>query len=284
MISPLSRTGLLTTIPEHPERQKYVCVLKAFDGYSKRVVHTRQEAIGGTGTLADTHEGKPGLPRGRSRLPAPAVQASQRERLLRAVVAAVAASDYAVVTVADIVKRARVSRAAFYTHFTDKEDCFLAAAREGGRLMDQRIVAATRAAAPGTPDEAVLRVAVRGFLAFVTGEPEFAKIFYIDMPAAGPVAVDQLARAQHRYADLNQTWHERARTRHPGWPARLPYDAYLALAGATAELVRTRVRAGQISAIPVLEDTLVALHLAVMTGQPWPAGPSGVRSAERSAY
>jgi hypothetical protein len=36
------------------------------------------------GTLAATHEGKPGLPRGRSRLPAPTVQASQRERLLRA--------------------------------------------------------------------------------------------------------------------------------------------------------------------------------------------------------
>jgi AcrR family transcriptional regulator len=238
------------------------------------VVHSRQEATSGTGgTLADTHEGKPGLPRGRSRLPAPEVQASQRERLLRAVVAAVAASDYAVVTVADIVRRARVSRAAFYAHFADKEACFLAAAREGGRLMDQRIVAATRAAEPGTTDEVVLRVAVRGFLTFVTGEPEFAKIFYIDMPAAGPHATEQLARAQHRYADLNQTWHERARARHPGWPT-LPYDAYLALAGATAELVRGRVRAGPMSAVPALEDTLVALHLAVMTGQPWPGGPA----------
>ena len=254
-------------------KQKYVYVLKVWDRYAKRVVHTRQEATSGTGgTLADTHEGKPGLPRGRSRLPAPEVQASQRERLVRAVVAAVAASDYAVVTVADIVRRARVSRAAFYTHFADKEACFLAAAREGGRLMDEQIVAATRAAETGTTDEAVLRVAVRGFLTFVTGEPEFAKIFYVDMPAAGPHATEQLARAQHRYAELNQTWHERARIRHPGWPT-LPYDAYLALAGATAELVRGRVRAGQISAVPDLEDTLVALHLAVMTGQPWPGEP-----------
>ena len=32
--------------------------------------------------LARTHEGKPGLPRGRSHLPPPAVSASQRERLL----------------------------------------------------------------------------------------------------------------------------------------------------------------------------------------------------------
>jgi AcrR family transcriptional regulator len=241
------------------------------------VVHTRQgahEAIKGAngtgGTLADTHEGKPGLPRGRSRLPAPAVQASQRERLLRAVVAAVADANYTDVTVADIVRRARVSRAAFYTHFTDKEDCFLAAARDGGRLMDDRIVASTRAVKPGTPDKDVLRAACRAFLAFITDEPEFAKIFYIDMPAAGPEAVDQLARAQHRYADLNQAWHDRARTRHPDWPA-LPDDAYLGLAGATAELVKARVRAGDTGAVRELEDTMVALHLAVMAGQPWPA-------------
>ena len=67
--------------------------------------------------LAETHVGKPGLPRGRSRLPAPAVHASQRERLLQAAVAAVAHKGYPAVTVADIVRRAKVSRAAFYLHF-----------------------------------------------------------------------------------------------------------------------------------------------------------------------
>jgi AcrR family transcriptional regulator len=235
------------------------------------VVHTRQGATGGT--LAGTHEGKPGLPRGRSRLPAPAVQASQRERLLRAVVTAVAEADYAVVTVADIVKRARVSRAAFYAHFPDKEGCFLSAAREGGQLMDSRILSATRAAGSAASDEEVLRVACRAFLAFMASEPEFAKIFYVDMPAAGPRAVDQLGRAQRRYADLNQAWHERARTRHPDWPV-LPAEAYLGLAGATAELVKTRVRADEIAAVPELEDTMVALHLAVMAGQRWPAAPA----------
>ena len=61
----------------------------------------------GTGTLAGTHAGKPGLPRGRSRLPEPAVHASQRERLLQAAVAAVAQKGYPAVTVADIVRRWR---------------------------------------------------------------------------------------------------------------------------------------------------------------------------------
>ena len=81
--------------------------------------------------LARTHEGEPGLPRGRNGLPPETVRAAQRERLLRSVIAAVAASGFSDLTVADIVRGARVSRAAFYAHFADKEDCFLAATREG---------------------------------------------------------------------------------------------------------------------------------------------------------
>jgi hypothetical protein len=50
------------------------------------------------------------------------VRASQRERLLRSVIAAVSESGYLAVTVAAIVRRARVSRVAFYAHFADKED------------------------------------------------------------------------------------------------------------------------------------------------------------------
>jgi hypothetical protein len=67
---------------------------------------------------------------------------------------------------------------------------------------------------------------------------------------------------------LNQTWHEPARERHPDWPA-VPYEAYLALAGATAELVRARVRRGEAETLPAMEDTLVSLHLAVMAGRRW---------------
>jgi len=87
------------------------------------------------GTLARTHEGQPGLPRGRSRLPPQDVRASQRQRLLRSVIAVVSESGYYPITVADIVRRARVSRGAFYEHFANKEKCFLAATDEGFELM-----------------------------------------------------------------------------------------------------------------------------------------------------
>ena len=232
--------------------------------YRMPVTDIRQE-----GTLASTHEGKPGLPRGRSRLPLPAVRASQRERLLRSVIAAVSQSGYPAVTVADVVRRARVSRVAFYAHFTDKQECFLAATAEGRELMIARIVSATRELPPGTHDEEVLRVALRAYLDFLAREPAFARVFYIHMSAAGPQAVDRLDAAQAQFADLTRRWHLRAREHHPQWPP-VPAEAYLALAGATAELVRSRVRAGRTDALPELEETLISLHLALLAARPWP--------------
>lgn len=222
------------------------------------------------GSLAGSHKGI-GLPRGRSRLPAPDVRASQVERLRRAVIAAVDEKGYPDVTVGDIVRRARVSRAAFYAHFTSKEGCFLAATGEGRKLMAGRVVAATRALPPGAPDEEVLRAACRGFLEFLIDEPVFARVFYTTMLAAGPRAVERIEAAERQFADMTATWHRRARTRHPDWPA-VPGEAYLALVGATAKLVRSAIRGGLPGALGKLEDSLVALHLAVLAARPWPDG------------
>jgi len=223
------------------------------------------------GSLAQTHEGKPGLPRGRNRLPTPAVRASQRERLLRAVIAAVAESGYALVTVADIVRRARVSRAAFYAHFGGKDDCLLTATGEGGQMLIGRVVTAgNRVAEEGAAAEAVLRAGCRAFLEFLAQEPAFARVIYVYMPAVGPTAVERVRAATERFAEINRTWHERARERHPEWPT-VPGEAYLALAGATEALVRARVRADRTGELPDLEDTLVSLHLSVLAGRPWGA-------------
>jgi len=172
------------------------------------------------------------------------------------------------VTVSDIVRGARVSRAAFYAHFSDKEDCFLAATRHGGVLMYNRVVAAVRQQPPDASAETTLRASIAAFLQFLAEEPTFARVFYVDMPMAGPKAVRQIEAALHGFAGLNRTWHERARRDHPAWPA-VPYHAYYALAGATTELVRAEVRRGRTDAVTGLEDTVVALHLAVLAGQPW---------------
>jgi AcrR family transcriptional regulator len=225
------------------------------------------------GSLADTHVGKPGLPRGRSRLPAAHVRASQLERLRAATISAVAEAGYAAVTIADIVRRAKVSRAAFYAHFADKEDCFLAATREGRQLMFGRVIAATRALPASASDEEVLAAGCRAFLEFLADQPAFARVFYVDMPAAGPRAVERLEAAERQFVEMTATWHRRARDRHPEWPP-VPEEAYLALAGASTELVRRAVRNGQTHALPKLTDTILALHLAVLAHRRWPGSPA----------
>jgi hypothetical protein len=68
---------------------------------------------------------------------------------------------------------------------------------------------------------------LRSVIAAVADDPAFAKVIYMDMPGAGPLAADRIDAAGTRIADLNRKWHERARTRHPEWPP-VPGEAYLA--------------------------------------------------------
>jgi AcrR family transcriptional regulator len=161
--------------------------------------------------------------------------------------------------------------AAFYAHFADKEDCFLAATREGGSLLADRVAAAGRQQPAHLSAEAALRASIAAYLGFLAAEPAFARAFFIDMPAVGARAVQRLEAAQHSFARMTRKWHERARRENPSWPD-VPYDAYLALAGATAELVRAEVRHDRIRGIPGLEDTLVALHLAILAARPLRTG------------
>jgi hypothetical protein len=88
------------------------------------------------------------------------------------------------------------------------------------------------------------------------------------MPGSGPAAIERLRTATGKFADINRKWHERALERHPDWPA-VPAEAYLALAGATAELIRALVRDDRTKELPDLEDILVAMHLAILAGRPW---------------
>jgi hypothetical protein len=95
-------------------------------------------------------------------------------------------------------------------------------------------------------------------------------------------ALDRLDAGTSLFADLNQKWHQRAREHHPEWPS-VPSEAYLALAGATIELVRSMVRAGWTDDLPKLEETLMALHLAVLAARPRPPGPDPERRPDASA-
>src|ERR1700755_1350187 len=122
--------------------------------------------------------------------------------------------------------------------------------------MIARVTSASRALPADADDEDLLRAACRGFLEFLADEPAFARVFYIHMPAAGPQAVGRLDAAPRRFAELNRRWHERARERHPDWPAVSP-QADLALGRGAPGLAPSTADAGPARGRRACDDGLL---------------------------
>src|ERR1700736_6583397 len=126
-----------------------------------------------------------GLPRGRGRLPPSEVAHVQRDRMLRAMTAAVAELGYGHVRITDVVDKARVSRQSFYAQFADKEQCFLAAHERGIRLVLDRVQDSAAGQTASRPDEQ-LRAGLATYLEMTAEEPEFAHCMLIELQAIGP--------------------------------------------------------------------------------------------------
>jgi AcrR family transcriptional regulator len=119
-------------------------------------------------------------------------QGTQRERLLEAMVGAVADKGYLVTTVADVTGRAGVSRATFYELFSDKEDCFL----ETLDWLMERLIRFAGAAWQRHGDwPSQMRAGLGAFLGAVAARPQAARVAIVESDAAGPVARERIRAA-----------------------------------------------------------------------------------------
>src|SRR2546423_5503381 len=137
------------------------------------------------------------LPSGRHGLTREEVMASQRARLVDAMVHVVADKGYAATTVADVVERAGVSRRTFYEQFADKEACFLAAydvalAAVLGRIAETAGPEGPEGPAAGWRGPAPARV--EGLLDLLAGEPAHAPGLPVEIPTPRPAAPERQAR------------------------------------------------------------------------------------------
>jgi AcrR family transcriptional regulator len=164
----------------------------------------------------------------------------QRQRILLAMAEAVAAKGFATVSVGDVIAAAGVSRATFYEQFADKQDCFLAAFD----AASERVMAVVRAAVPDAPDPAAFETLLGAYLDALLDAPEFARVFLVDISAAGPDGIARRAAGQQRFAG--------ALARLFG--ARTAADRFAceALVAAIAGLVTTRVAAGDFDGLRAL--------------------------------
>jgi len=202
------------------------------------------------------------LPRGAHGLDPGVVAASQRARLLEAVGRAVAEKGYAGATIDDIVRGAGVSKKTFYDHFSDKLDCFLAAYEAASDELLTRLREA-QATGDGWLDRT--RAGVAAYLRWLAAEPALARVFLIEVAAAGPVAAERRERLRDRYAEVMRELQDDARTDIPSLP-RLPDEIFHALVAAVDEVVVRRIRESGGADLPDLEPVLLHLQVALLAG------------------
>jgi AcrR family transcriptional regulator len=202
------------------------------------------------------------LPRGRHKLPAEHVRASQRERILQAMLHVVAADGYTAATVSKVAATARVSPNSFYELFDDKADCFLALVdREAGVLLEHIVAAGD---APTWLD--AVRASARIYLEWWRDRPETTRAYTVELATAGERAIEQRHRTFERFGELFLASAARARAERPDLPPVSPLAVRVVVAGLT-EVVSEEVRAGRLDRLPELEDELVALLVQVLTGR-----------------
>jgi AcrR family transcriptional regulator len=106
----------------------------------------------------------------------------QRERLIEAMVRLCANRGYRGTSVARLVAEAGVSRATFYEHFRDRDDCFLTVYRRAAARLGEPI--AIQLAAPATGD--LLHDALWSFLDAVGVDLVSARLALLDALGGGP--------------------------------------------------------------------------------------------------
>jgi len=194
------------------------------------------------------------LPRGSHGLDRDVVEASQRTRLLEAIGRAVAERGYAGATIDDVVRRAGVSKATFYEHFADKQDCFLAA-YEGA---SEELLARVREAHASASDDWMerTRAGIHAYLRWLAADPALARVYLVEVAAAGPVALERREALRDRYAEL-------VRERRG---SDLPFEIFHAVVAAVDDLVVRHIREHGAEKLPELEPVLVHLQTALLDG------------------
>jgi AcrR family transcriptional regulator len=189
------------------------------------------------------------LPRGRHPLSREQVAASQRARLMDAMVELVGERGYAATTVADLVAQAGVSRKAFYEHYANKQECFLATHDTlAAETLDLVANAAARAGSLPERESEGLEV----LFARTLSHRQRARLILVEVGAVGPAGIarrEQLVSAYEGLLRKNLGVAPR--------PGIIPNPLLRAVVGAMLRVVYTRVQRGAQAELPALTPDLV---------------------------
>jgi AcrR family transcriptional regulator len=173
-------------------------------------------------------------------------------------VAAVADKGYTAVAVADVVQRARVSRATFYEQFDDKADCFVAAFHW---CVDTFVQHLREKSSRDLPPRQRLHVFLEAYLQEMADFPEGARVCLVEMYAVGPTAVMHRKQIQLDFIEILQEIHQDLGTSGESVNELTQFD-FDAVVGAISSLATNKIAMGEADELPAL---LAPLERFVLT-------------------
>jgi AcrR family transcriptional regulator len=112
----------------------------------------------------------------------------QRTRILSAMFDVACERGVGNVTVAHVVERSGVSRRTFYEHFTDREDCFLAAFDDALKYASERVLPAYRSESRWRER---IRAGLVALLSFIDEEPVIGRLLIRESLGGGPAILER---------------------------------------------------------------------------------------------
>ena len=204
------------------------------------------------------------VPRGRHAPPLEVRQSRQRGRLFAAAAAVFARAGYADATAEAIAREAGMSKATFYEHFANKEDCIVA-------LFDaatDTVLGAMREAAArdgaGDP-RARVRSTLGAFLETMASYPDQSQTLLVEIVGAGPRALERRDRALETVTQYLEELNLQDAA--SGVTPRLREHEAFAIVGAVVELASRQIRTGVPDDIRELEPVVERLTLGLLAAE-----------------
>jgi AcrR family transcriptional regulator len=204
----------------------------------------------------------PSVPRGRHAPPLEVRLQRQRARLFAAAAAVFARRGYAEASAEAISREAGMSKATFYEHFANKEECIVALFDAAAEQVRGAVAAETNAV--DAPEERVHR-GVHAFLSALVAFPDHARTLLVEILGAGPRAAERRDAAVQAFANFLDQQNAAAAERYGVPRFGSEHDAY-AIVGAIVELASRQLRYG-IPADPLeLEPVMERMITGLLSG------------------
>jgi AcrR family transcriptional regulator len=208
------------------------------------------------------HRERDTAPRGRHAPPLEVRQDRQRRRLYAAAAAIFARVGYADATAEAIAREAGMSKATFYEHFDNKEDCIIAL-HDAATMAVLEAMRRTGDDYAGSGAAGRVRAVIHTFLEVLAAFPDEAQTLLVEIIGAGPRAMERRDRVLAEYASYVDGVNHEDADRFGVPRLASPHDSF-AIVGAVVELASRQIRTGQPDDVRDLEPVVERLVLGLL--------------------